>query len=77
MDGGRPYGDPADGSEVSARSIVIASGACYRKLSLDRAVADFEGNGIYYAVTELEARACGIHGPQVAGPSSWGQLELT
>ena len=34
----------SDGSEVSARSIVIASGAHYRKLSLER-WADFEGNG--------------------------------
>ena len=68
----------SDGSEVSARSIVIASGAHYRKLSLER-WADFEGNGIYYAATELEARACGIHGPQVAvigGANSAGQAAL-
>jgi thioredoxin reductase (NADPH) len=68
----------SDGSEVSARSIVIASGADYRKLSLDR-WTDFEGNGIYYAATELEARACGIHGPQVAvigGANSAGQAAL-
>src|SRR5450756_795160 len=68
----------SDGSEVSARSIVIASGAHYRKLSLER-WADFEGNGISYAATELEARACGIHGPQVAvtgGATSPGQAAL-
>src|ERR1035441_9054470 len=71
-------GTLSDGSEVSARSIVIASGAHYRKLSLER-WADFEGNGIYYAATELEARACGIHGPQVAvigGANSAGQAAL-
>ncbi len=68
----------SDGSEVSARSIVIASGAHYRKLNLER-WADFEGNGIYYAATELEVRACGIHGPQVAvigGANSAGQAAL-
>jgi len=68
----------SDGSEVSARSIVIASGAQYQKLSLDR-WADFEGNGIYYAATELEARASGTHGPQVAvigGANSAGQASL-
>ena len=68
----------SDGSEISARSIVIASGAHYRKLSLDR-WADFEGNGIYYAATELEVRACGNHGPQVAvigGANSAGQAAL-
>jgi thioredoxin reductase (NADPH) len=68
----------SDGSEVSARSIVIASGAQYRKLGLER-WADFEGNGIYYAATELEASACGINGPQVAvigGANSAGQAAL-
>ena len=67
----------SDGSEVSARSIVIASGAHYRKLNLER-WADFEGNGIYTA-TELEARACGTNGPQVAvigGANSAGQAAL-
>jgi thioredoxin reductase (NADPH) len=68
----------SDGSEVSARSIVIASGAHYRKLSLER-WADFEGNGIYYAATELEVRASGIHGHSVAvigGANSAGQAAL-
>src|SRR6202161_2499902 len=45
----------SDGSEVSARSIVIASGAHFRKLSLER-WADFEGNGIYHAATATEVR---------------------
>ncbi len=68
----------SDGTEVSARSIVIASGARYQKLSLER-WADFEGNGIYYAATELEARACARQGPQVAvigGANSAGQAAL-
>lgn len=67
-----------DGSEVSARSIVIASGARYRKPSIER-WADFEGKGIYYAATELEARASGSRGPEVAvigGANSAGQAAL-
>jgi thioredoxin reductase (NADPH) len=68
----------SDGGEVSAHSIVIASGANYRKLSLER-WADFEGNGIYYAATELEASACGNDGPEVTvigGANSAGQAAL-
>ena len=48
----------ADRSEVPCRAVIIASGARYRRLP----VADlerFEGNGVYYAATDLEARSCG------------------
>jgi thioredoxin reductase (NADPH) len=47
----------ADGGCASARSVVIATGARYRRLAvpgLDR----FEGQGVYYAATEVEALAC-------------------
>jgi thioredoxin reductase (NADPH) len=47
----------ADGTEVPTHAVVIATGARYRTLPLDR-WADFEGAGIYYAATELEARTC-------------------
>jgi thioredoxin reductase (NADPH) len=46
-----------DGTLLQARAVVIATGARYRKLG----VADedrFQGVGLYYAATELEARAC-------------------
>jgi alkyl hydroperoxide reductase subunit AhpF len=46
-----------DGSVLLGRSIVIATGARYRRLSL-RGQEAFEGAGIYYAATELEARLC-------------------
>jgi thioredoxin reductase (NADPH) len=49
----------SDGSEVSARSIVIASGAHYRKLSLER-WADFEGNGIYSRQPSLKPVRAGF-----------------
>ena len=46
-----------DGSVLLGRSIVIATGARYRRLRL-RGQEAFEGAGIYYAATELEARRC-------------------
>src|SRR3989440_8915274 len=33
-----------DGSEVAGRAVIVASGARYRRLVVDR-LADFEGNG--------------------------------
>jgi thioredoxin reductase (NADPH) len=45
------------GDVVRARSVVIASGAQYRKLPLER-LADFEGAGVYYAASETEATLC-------------------
>lgn len=46
-----------DGDCLKSRSVIIACGVQYRKLPLDR-LEDFEGAGIYYAATELEARFC-------------------
>ncbi|HEX3407204.1 MAG TPA: FAD-dependent oxidoreductase [Caulobacteraceae bacterium] len=46
-----------DGARLQGRAVVIATGARYRKLG----VADedrFQGVGLYYAATELEARSC-------------------
>lgn len=40
-----------------ARSVIVATGARYRRLGLSNQEA-FEGAGIYYAATELEARLC-------------------
>jgi thioredoxin reductase (NADPH) len=65
-----------DGTDISARTIVIATGARYRALPLAR-WADFEGAGIYYAATELEARACGASPVAVVGgANSAGQAAL-
>jgi thioredoxin reductase (NADPH) len=47
-----------DYTTIEARAVVIATGARYRSLPLDR-WAEFEGAGIYFAATELEARSCG------------------
>ncbi len=64
-------------TRVTARSVVIASGAHYRKLALDN-LAQFEGSGIYYAATFVEAQLCRSQdGPQdvivVGGGNSAGQ----
>ncbi|MHA3980143.1 FAD-dependent oxidoreductase [Halovulum sp. GXIMD14794] len=47
----------SDGREVCAKAVIVATGVQYRKLPLDR-IEDFEGAGIYYAATEMEARFC-------------------
>jgi thioredoxin reductase (NADPH) len=46
-----------DGSTVRARTVVIATGAHYRKLDLPN-FDEFEGNGIHYAATAIEAGLC-------------------
>ena len=45
------------GARVLARSVIVATGVEYRRLPLPR-FEDFEGAGIYYAATEVEARYC-------------------
>ncbi|MDB5908831.1 MAG: thioredoxin reductase [Massilia sp.] len=46
-----------DGTGARARSVVLACGARYRKLALDN-LAQFEGRGIYYWASPIEARLC-------------------
>src|SRR6201982_1923153 len=46
-----------NGQRVRAGAIVVASGVQYRRLPLER-LADFEGSGVYYSATEMEARYC-------------------
>src|SRR6185295_20200326 len=54
----RPYRVKlGDGTDVSARSVVIASGARYRKLDVPN-YERFEGRGIHYAATAIEAQLC-------------------
>ncbi len=54
----KPYGVRIDeGPIVPARTIIIATGATYRKPSLDNLPA-FEGAGVYYNATFMEAQLC-------------------
>jgi thioredoxin reductase (NADPH) len=65
-----------DGTDVPAHAVVIATGARYRTLPLAR-WADFEGAGIYYAATELEARTCTPDPVTVVGgANSAGQASI-
>jgi thioredoxin reductase (NADPH) len=65
-----------DGDQITAKSVILATGARYNRLPLDR-LADFEGVGVYYAATQMEAQACQA-GPVaiVGGGNSAGQAAL-
>jgi thioredoxin reductase (NADPH) len=45
------------GEDVVARALIIATGARYRRLEAER-LEDFEGVGVYYAASPVEAREC-------------------
>jgi thioredoxin reductase (NADPH) len=65
-----------DGDAITAKSVIIATGARYNRLPLGR-LAEFEGVGVYYAATQMEAQAC--HTDPVAivgGGNSAGQAAL-
>ena len=52
-----------DGRQISSKAVVIATGAQYQRLPLDN-IERFEGRGIYYGATPMEAQLCG--GSEVA-----------
>ena len=65
-----------DGQRVSARSVIVASGARYRKLDVPE-YARFEGQGIHYAATAMEANLCsGEEVLVVGGGNSAGQAAV-
>ena len=64
------------GGEVTARSVIVASGARYRRLDV-AGLERFEGESVHYAATEAEAQRC--EGEEVAvigGGNSAGQAAL-
>ena len=66
----------ADGTEVAGRAVIAATGARYRRLDADR-LADFEGTGVHYSATALEAGlAAGAPVLVVGGGNSAGQAAL-
>jgi thioredoxin reductase (NADPH) len=66
----------SDGTDVAGRAVIAATGARYRRLEVDR-LEDFEGNGVYYAATEMEARLCaGSPVVVVGGGNSAGQAAV-
>ena len=56
----------SDGTDLVGRAVIAASGARYRRLDAAR-IPEFEGNGVYYAATEMEARLCAGSPVVVAG----------
>jgi thioredoxin reductase (NADPH) len=72
--GGQRYTVEMEGDRrASARTVIIASGAAYRKPALDKLSA-FEGAGVYYGATPMEAQLCiGDEVIVVGGGNSAGQ----
>jgi len=66
----------AGGIPVCSRSVVVASGAQYRKLSVEN-YGRFENRGIYYAATAMESVLCrGSEVIVVGGGNSAGQAAV-
>ncbi len=66
----------ADGSEVCSRSVVIASGARYRRPDCSN-LRDLEGHGVWYWASPIEARRCaGQEVVLVGGGNSAGQAAV-
>ena len=65
-----------DGASVQGRSVVVAAGARYRKLALPN-LAQFEGDGVYYGATPVEAQLCSNEEVAVVGGgNSAGQAAM-
>jgi thioredoxin reductase (NADPH) len=65
-----------NGTGISTRTIVISTGAQYRKLSVEN-LCRFEGAGVYYGATFVESQLCG--GEEVivvGGGNSAGQAAV-
>jgi thioredoxin reductase (NADPH) len=73
----RPYELTVDcGQTIRARTVVIASGAQYNKPDIDN-LKKFEGQGIYYGATYIEAQLCGKDDAiVVGGGNSAGQAAV-
>jgi thioredoxin reductase (NADPH) len=73
----RPYRLTLDGRlTVKACAVVVATGARYRRLDLDN-FAKYEGQGIHYAATAMEAQLCrGEEVAVVGGGNSAGQAAV-
>ena len=73
----RPYELSVDcGQVIRARTVVIASGAQYNKPNIDN-LKKFEGQGVYYGATYIEAQLCGKEDViVVGGGNSAGQAAV-
>jgi thioredoxin reductase (NADPH) len=73
----RPYELNLDcGQTIRARTVVIASGAQYNKPKIEN-LKKFEGQGVYYGATYIEAQLCGKEDViVVGGGNSAGQAAV-
>jgi thioredoxin reductase (NADPH) len=73
----KPYAVQIDGGpRIPARTIVIATGAAYRKLPLEN-LGRFEGAGVYYGATFMEAQLCrGEEAIVIGGGNAAGQAAV-
>ncbi|MGB5154755.1 MAG: FAD-dependent oxidoreductase [Candidatus Sulfotelmatobacter sp.] len=73
----RPYELSVDcGQTIRARTVVIASGAQYNKPAIEN-LKKFEGQGVYYGATYIEAQLCGNEEVAViGGGNSAGQAAV-
>ena len=76
LDHGRFCATFDDGRRISAGAVVVATGVQYKRLPIER-LAEFEGNGVYYAATENEARYCrDTAAVVIGGGNSAGQAAM-
>jgi thioredoxin reductase (NADPH) len=77
LSGTRPYKiEIDDGHSVAGKTVVIATGAQYRRLPLKN-VSTFEGMGIYFGATFIESQMCGDEEViVVGGGNSAGQAAV-
>ena len=65
-----------DGAQLITKAVIAALGVQYRKLPIE-GLDRFEGQGVYYAATDLEARICGSEPVTVVGGgNSAGQAAI-
>lgn len=66
-----------DGAQILARTVIIATGAEYRKLPLEN-ISQFEGAGVYYSATFIESQWCaGEEVCVVGGGNAAGQAAVS
>ncbi len=77
MTDSRPYAlELDDGTVIRGHTVILATGARYRRLPLPD-IARFEGAGVHYAATAIEAALCeGEEAIVVGGGNSAGQAAV-
>lgn len=73
----QPYAiELSDGAVVRGRAVIVATGAAYRKLPLPN-LSQFEGVGVYYGATHVEAQLCAGQEVSIVGAgNSAGQAAV-